>query len=498
MPFSSSKRKFRLKAKQTFVDEPLNVEASLVHPLATPDSGGHVFLVGVITLLAAALRLLYLGRKSLWNDEAASWLIAQLDWPQFHVVISVQELNMALYYLVLRGWLHLGSSEAVIRGLSLLPAVATVPLMYLLGKRLFDRYAGTIACLLLAIHGAHVSYSQEARGYTLAVFLSSLSMLLFVRLLDAPDMGSVTLYGVVTGLALYAHFFSALIVPAQWISVIALPRNRIPWPQLVAATALIGVLAAPIVIWAPSHDKGQLAWVEATSWRSLLHLTAFLLGSGIRVAIFVVLWFIDLRRFRDLRREGESGWPYALVTSWLMTPIVLVLLGSLWRPLLVPRFLLICVPAVVLLGAQGLRLLSPPWLRRATLAVLSVLLLGSVFTYYTHPKDDWRAATSFVLSQAQTGDAVLVWKAQQPFEYYRRGVRVRDGVAVFDGWDGLIPADTSMTVFAAVHRRVWLVANDGRWSNDAEFDNLAVRLARGYRNRQTHSFTGIQVALFEN
>jgi uncharacterized membrane protein len=293
--------------------------------------------------------------------------------------------------VLLRGWLHLGASEAVIRGLSVLPAAATVPLVYALGKHLFDRYTGAGASLLLAIHAAHVSYSQEARAYTLAVLLCSLSMMLFVRLLEAPSSGTVVLYAAVTAAAMYTHFFAALIVPAQLVSLLALPRSRVPWRWLLAGTALTTLLAAPIAMWVRTHDAGQLSWISHTNWGSVRQLFAFLLGSGIRIPIFVALWYVALQHFLRLRRKGDSGWPYALVASWLLTPILLVLVASLHRPVLAARFLLICLPAVVLLGVEGSRLLRPRWLRWGSLALLAGLLLASLHTYYGGTKDDWRA-----------------------------------------------------------------------------------------------------------
>ena len=49
---------------------------------------------------------------------------------------------MALYYVLLRGWIHLGDSEFMVRALSVLMGVLTIPAIYYLGKQLFDRPTG--------------------------------------------------------------------------------------------------------------------------------------------------------------------------------------------------------------------------------------------------------------------------------------------------------------------------------------------------------------------
>src|SRR5271154_4321035 len=71
-------------------------------------------LVGSVTFFAAILRLHALTAKSFWLDEGISVEIARLPWAQFLFVLRHREANMALYYLLLRVWLAMGSSEGFI------------------------------------------------------------------------------------------------------------------------------------------------------------------------------------------------------------------------------------------------------------------------------------------------------------------------------------------------------------------------------------------------
>src|SRR5215510_6531075 len=101
--------------------------------------------IGGIVSLAAVLRLLHLGSKSLWVDECASLDFAQQPWSQFWRTMWNGEANMLTYYLFLRLWIHIGSSEFVVRALSVIPAVATVWMVYLLGRRLFSTRVGLVS-----------------------------------------------------------------------------------------------------------------------------------------------------------------------------------------------------------------------------------------------------------------------------------------------------------------------------------------------------------------
>ena len=78
---------------------------------------------------------------------------------------------MGVYFLLLHFWLMLGSSLGFLRGLSVLFSVATIPVIYALGARLFGRNAGLIAAWLLAINAFHIRYAQEIRGYAMVALL---------------------------------------------------------------------------------------------------------------------------------------------------------------------------------------------------------------------------------------------------------------------------------------------------------------------------------------
>ena len=128
----------------------------------------------------AVLSLLFIGGKSIWIDEAASIFFAR-DWTQMWQYLPNHEANMWLYYTMLNPWLKLGHGEAIVRALSAVFAVVTIPVIYLLGRQLFGPRAGAISSLLIASNAFFISYAQEARGYTLLVLLVTLSSLFFVR-----------------------------------------------------------------------------------------------------------------------------------------------------------------------------------------------------------------------------------------------------------------------------------------------------------------------------
>jgi hypothetical protein len=369
--------------------------------------------------------LLLLGHKSFWLDEAFSVELARQAWPEFRRVLAEREANSALYFLLLRLWLPLGDGEATVRALSVIPAVATIPVLYALGRQLFGVRVGLLAALLLAVNGSHIRYAQEARGYSLAVFLATLATLLFARLVRRPSSGVWLGYVLSAVLAVYSHFFAGLVLIAHAASLAFLPRQDLPRRSLLGAGASVGVLLLPLGMFLARTDAGQIAWVKPPSGWEVLQVLWALAGIGSEVAVYLVLAGVALGAGAAAwRARGRSFevWRYALPALWLVLPLIAALAVSVAKPVLVDRYLLVSLPAFVLLAAVGLERLPAGWAgRRLGLAGVLVLAVSGVLLYHVaFKKEDWRGTTGFLLAEGRPGDAVIFYPpyVRRPFDYY--------------------------------------------------------------------------------
>jgi 4-amino-4-deoxy-L-arabinose transferase-like glycosyltransferase len=116
--------------------------------------------IGHYLLLATAAGLLFfpgLGQPSLWdidegnNAEAAREMLEAGDWvvPTFNYHLRVDKPAL-LYWLQILAYRTFGVNEFAARLPSALAALATVLVVYELGRRLFDRATGLLAGLILA------------------------------------------------------------------------------------------------------------------------------------------------------------------------------------------------------------------------------------------------------------------------------------------------------------------------------------------------------------
>jgi hypothetical protein len=459
----------------------------------------------LVAIIAGAviLRVLFLG-KSLWLDEGVAFANAWAGglplnaWGQWIRGLWQAEFNMVFYFALLRVWLRLGNSEAFIRLLSVIPAIATIPVVYALGKRIFSARVGVIAALLLACHGAHVSYSQEARGYTLVVFLSALSTYFFITATESGSRKVWFAYWAASTLAIYSHLFGGLVIAAHWISLIWVPRRKVPWRALAVSAVAIIIAAIPSVLFAFTNKGQQIEWIPKPGFGQLLNVLSEFAGNPLVLPVYVVLWVFGLRHF--LRPSpGETRetqpWHAALIVSWLVVPFAIAAVVSFRRPVLVPRYLLISVPAAVLLAGVGAMQIRQKT-RVAVLWVVVVLSLAFIGYRYTRPRENWRDAAGYVLTHAAKDDAVLVvpWWSEQPFGYYlnRASGAKPDEIRTADFDSAMETDDTSM-----LHRRLWLVVYARpQGLNDAETRRLENALSGKYRLEQHHDFRLVQVRLY--
>ena len=433
--------------------------------------------MGVV--VGTALRLFRLGTKSFWLDEATSAVLARVDRQVFVGAIIHRQANMFLYYLLLRGWIRLGDSEFVVRSLSVLAGVAAIPAIYLLGTRLFGPKAGGVAALLLSVHAFQIRYSQEARAYSLFMLLAVMSSLFFLRSLERPSRKNWAAYVLVSALMVYAQVFGCWMLLAQWFSLL-FRRREIRKKQFLLSAVAVCCLTSPLAYCLlVISDRSQLSWLTRPSLQELYKFFLDMTGDGgpllllAYVALVVSGFAAAISRLRSHSATADI-WKYWFLSVWLILPIACLLAISLRRPAFEPRFMIPCVPPLVLLVADAATQIRSKVLFLATLMVLLGLSLDGTDSYLrgradVEHTDDWRDATRYVLSQAEAGDAVLFSYSEEriAFDEYQQLLHM-NGSPIHE-----FPEQTDLELLAlrpsrpgadvldniaAGYRRVWVIS----------------------------------------
>lgn len=226
---------------------------------------GHTgVLLAVISLLALLLRLIRLEFQPLWFDEGYSFFFATRDLGSI-ASMTAQDIHPPAYYYLLGGWLAaFGRADLSGRAVSVLLGLAAVPLVYALGRRLFDRHTAVIAAFLLAISPMHVYYSQEVRMYAMVTTLGLASSLLFSiafgiragadeRSVVPPKVRRWVLAGyvVLTALAMYTQYYAAFLPLAHGLFLLIRHRRaKYLWRSWLLAMLVVGGLFLPWLLYA--------------------------------------------------------------------------------------------------------------------------------------------------------------------------------------------------------------------------------------------------------
>ena len=388
--------------------------------------------------------------------------------------------------------------------LSVLPGIASLPIMYLLGARLFGRRTGILAALLLTLSTCSVVYSQEARGYSWLLLGVIGSTYLFVRLIERPTYTLACAYALAAGVTLYFHYFGLLVPLAHAVSLVALPKARRPWRYLLAAAAILAALAAPVLWMIHAQPIQHLDWVTKPSLLEVYHLGVFLAaesGKGVGPVLMVlelVLLGAFLRTMKNLPDRAKpvsDYWNYALVASGLFTPVIFTLVVSVVRPVFFHRFLIICLPAWLIAVAVGASGINKTKLRALVIASVCLLSLASTVLSYTRVREDWRGVANYLIGHASAQDRVVYYEGVGNFaaESYRdwlpggannrpKAVEVRAGS---QSWLGAV----------AGARRVWLVLYPSNRS-DATALGVETELHNHYTAVATQPFRAVTVTEF--
>jgi hypothetical protein len=382
-------------------------------------------------------RFLCLGHKPFWFDECFSVEVARIDWRNFLHLLWWREANMSLYYVLLRFWLHFGQSEFFIHSLSVVLAAATLPAIYWLAKLLFDRRTALIATALLTFNAYHVRYSQEARGYALFVLLAVLSSGFLVADLRQPTRLHRLGYILASILAVYVHFYALLLLATQWLTLRrfgtpgqAKTPNAAFSKRLRRAWITIGLAVLPVLIFVAKTGAGPIRWIPRPGVHNLLAFWEHLAG-GITwplpaiYALACIAAVAPLGKCLWARDQGWETWRCQFLLVWLLFPVILTLLLSFARPVFLARYMIFCLPPLLILVASGLARLRQTWLLAAVLSGILLLSLQGVFFVYNHDFDNERdasgAATAFILDHSQPGDAVIfhIAETRVPYEFFR-------------------------------------------------------------------------------
>ena len=283
------------------------------------------WLVLIITLFGGFIRILLLGMKGMWLDETVSvWLADQSVADMLHWIVKIDP-NPPLYYLLLHYWVgHYGDTPYYVRLFSALFGTATIPVIYLIGKRMSDVVVGLSAAVLLSLSTFNIYFAQEARMYTLLTFNAAVAIYALVWLLTDPrstaPMGSQFREYLRSWLTKESAFPDKRINPEHLIEVPGTGWRA--WLYRFRSASIHTI----------ETDLAWLAFIIFSAATLLTHNTAVLFLAAINIFVFGLML---------IQRINKSDSPIAFQSpsfgNWMKSQIGIFVFWSLWIPAFVQQ-----------------------------------------------------------------------------------------------------------------------------------------------------------------
>ncbi len=310
----------------------------------------------LVLALGAFLRLWQLNKIGFNTDEAvySGQAAAIAQDPVLKEIFPVFRAHPLLFHFILALVFQFGVNDLNARLVAVAISIATIYLVYELGRFLYGRPAGLLAALFIALMPYHTVVSRQVLLDGPMVFFSTLTLYLLARF--AMTQRPAWLY--VTGIGMGLTFLSketGIILIGSIYAFLALARKiRIRIIDIVFSAIFMALMIAPfpLSLWLGGGAKSGQSYLIWQLFRRPNHTWDFYLTS-VPPAIGYLVIAIALLGLWLLR--NEKSWRESLLVWWIIVPVAFF---QMW-PTKGFQYLLPIAPAIAVLAGRTLARWSP-------------------------------------------------------------------------------------------------------------------------------------------
>lgn len=462
-------------------------------------------MIWIILIIGTILRAVSLN-QSLWLDEAINVLAAKnVSFLGIVTQYAVADFHPPGWFVILWIWTKLfGYSEIAVRIPSFIFGVLTIYITYLLGQKLVSKNLGLLAALLLTINPLHIYYSQEARMYALATLAVTVNIFLLTKMVKEEKLNLIFL-SFSNFAVLMSDYLAYFIFPAQFIFLLLSRREVFKrWTTALIGSMIMGIWWLPIFL--SQLNIGTTISSQLPTWKFVvggfdlkalpLTFVKFIIGriSLANKQLYVAALIPVSSLFIFLLWKGlksVNGFSQKLLLAWVMVPLIIAVIVSLFVPVYSYFRVLFIMPAFVILMAGGI-LFFKGKLRYTLLGVVLLIEIFSSLVYLVnsaYQREDWKGLVNFFQNQKPQ---IILFESSgtlSPFDYYAKGglnaVGALTDIPAKDE-SSVSKLENSLTGYKEVYLVDYLVqVTDPQRLASKKLNQL------GYKERNIVNFTGV-------
>ncbi|MEH1870796.1 glycosyltransferase family 39 protein [Nostoc sp.] len=428
----------------------------------------YYLFVLIVIVLSVFLRFFLLTKQSLWYDEGLTLSLTDASTLQESITnvrnVRNSDRFQPLYFILLFLWRQMfGESEFALRSLSALLGIGSTIAIYFTALRIYGKKHALWSLIIITFSSFCVYYSQEARIYALAIFISSLQLYFFSAALvkNEKNQGtSIWLFSLFTAIGIFTNINFCFSTVALCLSHIAIYRNFRQWLQWWLPAAFLSLppvlyyltlpgatdpesievsrLGFPIIqniifvlygilvgtTYGPSTEQlhGDNKVQVALSY--LPHILLLVIVSTVIVLALIKVLLKHIKNHRE--QHPDLFFASVFVIAFLLGLLLAIVTKFNWVPrhsyyLWLPLAMLI--PSV-LSQRSGISSKRYGVSQFAQIAVISLIVMNiySIFNYYfneRYQKDDYRSAIQYIIkNRTSSTKSVILFGHPRLFRYY--------------------------------------------------------------------------------
>jgi mannosyltransferase len=421
-------------------------------------------IVLVLLVLGGLLRLMQIGEESYWIDEMVT----------IHVGRDIERVisdaiggRPPVYMILVHYWMQLfGESETAVRLLSALFGIASLGVFYAFARYLFNESVALIGLILMSFSRLQIYHAQDARYYSVYVFMVIVATFVFVAFLKTKRTSFIFTYVAFAGLMFYSHTHGIFVIAAHVLYFLLFWRDYkdVIKPWFVAQTLLFLIILPMVYVQltsTASSEGGVGDWLTAPGAIELarvplhyvyigsgtiLNLVAVALSALILVgciAVYAAKMRGSARAAAPGSRAGSAAysvsdlankitirnddrrWLVLLAFCFLCPLLIPFVLSHLLSPMFILRYTIAASPILYISIAYffvSIKRIVPLPLIALSLAIPA---LPGLITYYTEPsKQQWKEAAAYIQNDNRGASVIVFTKddwSEETFNHYYRG-----------------------------------------------------------------------------
>ena len=392
-----------------------------------------VMLISLIGTLVISSQLLI--HNSIRLDEAQSLWQTSHSIPGILKVIA-QDVHVPLYHILLHFWqITFGQSIEAARTLSLLFFIATIPIVYLLARRILSINWSLFVVVLFSFSPFMNWYANEARMYTLLVLVTTLSQLFFVKLIQSKGRQGWLGYCLTAIVGVYVHYFFLFSLLTQAIFFLVSRKYFIKgtFYRFAALAVFLVIELLPWLLYfhslgSASNTSPNLQTPSSIDFFNVFSQFSYGFQTNAVNTILVSLWpLVVIVALLAVRKGQRVTHKLGYILAAALLPIIIAFIMSYAiTPFFVSRYMIASLPILIIVGVWFMSHYKKP-LYLALSSLIIVMLIGtSLQEYLSHStpvKEDFQSAAQVISHKVTSSDRVVLSApfSIYPFNYYYNG-----------------------------------------------------------------------------